>query len=308
MTFWLQLDQIFTITTLLINLRSDFPSHIKRELISICKHVFVLILVETSTLINRDMPKQLFDITFHMLIQFLQIKMLSSIGELSNHKWTKEDNSLLLDKMKTMEIEHNLRYIEAVGSLNYLCNTFPQGLYTIRKLCKFMNLPGAKHFCCLIHFLHHIQCHPPGAFIYYHDVKLSPLYTLLRDAGHADKDPSIVWFSNSSHNDCDDQRSTACHLGFDQGGLVDFSSFVPLPIPMSSAESESNALCVASMAASHMQQAYSNIVFNDSLYTYTIPIYIDNTATKAMTMNDRDTKQTKHIEEHYFIDHIAKLD
>jgi hypothetical protein len=216
--------------------------------------------------------------------------------ETSTNKWTRNDNSLSRDDVKKLEAENNLRYIEAVGSLNYLCNTFPRGLYTIRKLCKFMNLPGAKHFRSLIHFLHHIRCHPPGALVFYRDVKQSPLYALLRDAGYEGNDPSIVWFSDSSHNDCDDQRSTACHLGFVQGGLVDFSSFVPSPIPMSSAESESNALCVASMAASYMRQAYTDIVFNDSAYTYTIPIYIDNTAAEAMTMNDRHTNRTKHIE------------
>jgi hypothetical protein len=109
-------------------------------------------------------------------------------------------------------------------------------------------------------------------------------------------DHSIIWFSDSSHNDCDNKQSTACHLGFIQGGLVDFASFVPSAKPMSSAESESNALCVASMAASCMRQAYCDLMFNDATYTYTIPIFIHNTAMEAMTLNNHDTGRTKHIE------------
>jgi hypothetical protein len=219
----------------------------------------------------------------------------------STNKWTKLDNSNNINDVKQLERQYNLRYIEAVGSLNYLCNTFPRGLYTIRKLCKFMNLPGSSHFCSIIHFLNHLRCHPPGALVFYHDVTQSPVSRLLRDAGHDTIDHSIVWFSNSSHNNCDDQRSTACHLGFVQGSLVDFASFVPLPIPMSSAESESNPLCVASMAASYMRQAYCDLMFNNATYTYTIPIFIDNTATEAMTLNNRDTGRTKHIKRRFLL-------
>jgi hypothetical protein len=195
-----------------------------------------------------------------------------------------------------LEQEYNVRYIEAAGSLNYLSNTFPRGLFTIRKLCKFMKTPGRVHYKALIHFLHHIRCHPPGAIVFYHNTTTSPLYKLICDAGHPTINPTLVWFSDSSHNDCDDQHSTGCHLGFLCGGLVDFASFIPNIVSMSSAELESNALCVASMAACYIRQAYCDLFLNDASLPYTVPIFIDSQAAEAINANDRTTKRTKHIE------------
>jgi hypothetical protein len=96
--------------------------------------------------------------------------------------------------------------------------------------------------------------------VYYHTISHSPLAKLIRSAGYDNIDPSLIWFTDSSHGDCDEHRSTGCHVGMIQGGLIDFSSFVPLPIPQSTAESESNALCVGVMAASYARQVYCDIV------------------------------------------------
>jgi hypothetical protein len=90
--------------------------------------------------------------------------------ETSTNKWTKLDNLNNINNVKQLEQKYNLQYKEAVGSLNYLCNTFPRGLYTIRKLCKFMNLPGSSHFCLLVHFLCNLRCHPLSALVFYHNV------------------------------------------------------------------------------------------------------------------------------------------
>jgi hypothetical protein len=65
---------------------------------------------------------------------------------------------------------------------------------------------------------------------------------------------------------------------------------------MSSAESESNALCVASMAASHIRQAYCDLFLNNVDLPYTVPVFLDSTAAEAINLNDRPTKRTKHIE------------
>jgi hypothetical protein len=216
--------------------------------------------------------------------------------EITSNKWTKDDSSPNANAVLLLEREYNIRYIEAVGSLNYLTNTFPRGLFTIRKLCKFMKTPGRAHYKALIHFLHHIRCHPPGAIVFYHNVTTSPLCKLICDAGHPTIDPTLVWFSDSSHNDCDNQHSTGCHLGFLCGGLVDFASFVPNIVSMSSAESESNALCVASMAAAYIRQAYCDLFLNDASLPFTVPMFIDSQAAEAINANDKATKRTKHIE------------
>jgi hypothetical protein len=51
----------------------------------------------------------------------------------TNNKWTKQDSSSDANAVSLLEREYNIRYIEAVGLLNYLANTFPLGLFTIGK-------------------------------------------------------------------------------------------------------------------------------------------------------------------------------
>ena len=47
---------------------------------------------------------------------------------------------------------------------------------------------------------------------------------------------------DSSWQDCPDTgRSTGAYIIFSQGGPVDFATFVPVPVAMSSAEAEINA-------------------------------------------------------------------
>jgi hypothetical protein len=41
-------------------------------------------------------------------------------------KWTKDDNSKNKDEVKALENEYQFRYIEAVGSLNYLATLQPK--------------------------------------------------------------------------------------------------------------------------------------------------------------------------------------
>jgi hypothetical protein len=156
-----------------------------------------------------------------------------------------------------------------------------------------------------LHLLNHIRCYPPGALVYFHDVTKSPLAQLIRDTEQP-VDPSIVYFTDSSHADCDQQRSTGCFLGLIQGGLVEFSSFVPNPIPGSSAESESNALCAGALSAQHIKQAYCDIVFNDDDRPLTIPVLIDSSAAEAMTKNDRCTAKTKHIERRWLTHRLLR--
>jgi hypothetical protein len=140
----------------------------------------------------------------------------------------------------------------------------------------------------------------PGAMVFYH-VSMSPLASLLKEAGHPNIDPSFIWFTDSSHGDCDKVRSTGCYAGLIQGGLVDFSSFVPSPISSSSAESESNALCVGTLAANYARQVFCDIIYNNPSRPFTVPIFIDSSAAEAITKNDKDTHCTRHIEHRWLI-------
>jgi hypothetical protein len=62
----------------------------------------------------------------------------------------------------------------------------------------------------------------------------------LREADLGTIDPFLIWFTDSSFANCDQQRSTGCYAGMFQGGLIDASSFVPDPVTLLVAETEVN--------------------------------------------------------------------
>jgi hypothetical protein len=144
--------------------------------------------------------------------------------------WTKINLSKALSDVVSLETEYGFRFIAVVGSFNFLSNTAYEELVAIRKACRHMHLPGRIHFQALLHSLHHLRCHSPQALTYYRDVSKLPIAKMLQEAGHTTVDPCFIWFCDSSFGDCDAARSTGCHVGLLQGGLIDFSSFVPNPI------------------------------------------------------------------------------
>ena len=212
-----------------------------------------------------------------------------------NFKWTREDNASSGEESKQLESEYGYRFIEAVGSLNFLSNTAIRQLFAIRKTCKHMHMPGRNHYKALHHILHHLRCYPAKALIYYHDVSTSPLASLLKEAGHGDLDPTFVYFTDSAFGDCDDARSTGCYLGLFQGGLIDFSSSVPLLIAHSAAEAETTYASVTCVATALTRRAYMAIVCGDEDRAFSVPILTDSKATIDIARNDRGTARTKHM-------------
>jgi hypothetical protein len=210
--------------------------------------------------------------------------------------FTKADRCLDKEALKELETIYGFRPIEAVASLNFLSNTAFEELFATRKLCSHMQFPGERHFKALLHLLHHIRCHPPNALCYYTDPTQSPLAALLRNADLSRLDPFFITITDSSWGDCDDQRSTGCYLVLFQGGLVDYSSFVPTPITLSSAEAEINAMTVGSMASSFLRQVISDVLYNDPTHPFSVPMLTDSASGIFITQNDRDTKRTRHIE------------
>ena len=101
---------------------------------------------------------------------------------------------------------------------------------------------------------------------------------------------------DSSWGDTEDHKSTGCYMILFQGGLIDHSSFVPNIVAMSSAEAEICAMCVGAMATCHFRQVYCDIMFDDPSRPYTVPILSDSKSGIISCGNDRDTKQTRHID------------
>jgi hypothetical protein len=215
-------------------------------------------------------------------------------------KWTREDNSESKNEVKALEDEYGFRYIEAVGSLNYLANTATEELFAIRKACKHMDKPGRNHFKALLHLLHHLRCYPTQGIIFYSDWKDSAVYKMMLERDIKISDGTLIWFCDASHGDCDEARSTCCYLGLYQGGVIDANSFVPQPIPHSTAESETMAISLGAMACAYARMGIADILFDDPSRPWTIPMISDSSAAIAMNSNNKPTKRNRHIDRRYF--------
>jgi hypothetical protein len=211
-------------------------------------------------------------------------------------KFLKEDNSKTELEVIDLERDYGFKFRQVIGSLNFLANTAFEELFAIHKSCKHMHLPGAKHFKAVLHLLHHLRCHPPKALMFYSDVTKSPLAYMLKKAGLGKIDPSLVVFSDSSWGDCDELYSTGCFAILYQGGLIDGNSFVPSIVAMSSAEAESNTMCVAAMATASARMICMELRTGNPDTPYTVPMLVDSTAAECINKNDKDTNRTRHIE------------
>lgn len=218
-------------------------------------------------------------------------------------KLSQEDNSKSKEEVKALEDEYGFKYLELIGCFNWLSYTCYEELYAIRKLCRFMNLPGRPHFQAAIHLLHHFRCHPPRPLIFYHDIESAPvtIRILNRLEGFRDQyDPTFVVFADSSHADADKGKSTACHLLVVQGGLIEHTSWVPNPVPLSTAESESNCYSVAIMKILSTMKAFAPLFMGNPNDTLTVPILVDSNAAIAMNTSDQPTRRTRHVESRFW--------
>jgi hypothetical protein len=136
--------------------------------------------------------------------------------------------------------------------------------------------------------------------MFYHDWRHSPVYKMLIDKGVKITDGTLIWFTDASHGDCDESRSTCCYLGFYQGGIIDMSSFVAQPIPHSTAESETIAISVGAMACAYARMGIADILFDDADKPWTIPLISDSSAAIAMNSSNKPTKRNRHIDRRYF--------
>jgi hypothetical protein len=127
-------------------------------------------------------------------------------------------------------------------------------------------------------------------------MKKAPLSRLLKEIPGAEKfDPMFFVFADSAHADNDEGRSTACDIQLFQGGIVDHNSWVPQPIPQSTAESENNCYSAAVARALFTMKAIRKVLFNSEDAPYTIPICVDSTAALAMNVSENPTRKTRHI-------------
>ena len=102
---------------------------------------------------------------------------------------------------------------------------------------------------------------------------------------------------DSSWQDCPDTgKSTGSFLIFSQGGIVDFSTFVPSPVAMSSAEAECNAGAAAGMAMYHIRMLDNEIngLEADLIPTPPVLMLCDSERAVTITNSDKDIKSLRH--------------
>ena len=112
-------------------------------------------------------------------------------------------------------------------------------------------------------------------------------------------------FAGSAHAGCGQGRPTACGLQIFQGGIVGHISWVPNPVPLPTAESESNCYSAAISRMRFPLKAIMNILYGDPDFQYTVPVFVDSTAAISMNASDRPAKRTRHIETRYWYGRCA---
>ena len=110
-------------------------------------------------------------------------------------------------------------------------------------------------------------------------------------------------FTDSSWNDCiDTGRSTGGNCSIMQGGPVDHSSHLPIPVAMSSGEAEYISAATACMRASHLRILIYDLRYlctteydGDKLNQKPAKIFIDNEAAISMAKCNKDTAGNRHV-------------
>ena len=215
----------------------------------------------------------------------------------TNTTLTKADCAKDKEAVVELEEEYGFRYIKIVGCFNWISYTCYEEIYAIRKLCKYMALPGRPHFQAALHLLHHFRCHPPRPLIFYHKIEHAPIIKMLKEIPQFNEkfDPLLLVFADSAHADSDEGKSTACDLQVFQGGLIDHISWTPSPVSMSTAESENNAYSAAIMRIRFTSKAISKLLYNADDSAVTVPVLVDSSAAIAMNTSEKPTRKTRHV-------------
>ena len=202
----------------------------------------------------------------------------------------------------------NLHFRSAIGSLLYMsCCTRPDICFAVNKLAKFSANPGVKHYRALLHLIGFVKNNTNKGLKFYKNIKDSPVFHMLKENNIIIKDNAVITFTDSSWNDCiDTGRSTGANLTMIQGGAVDYGSHLPVPVAMSSGESEYIAAAVACMKASHLRMMgydFENMGKPDyepmNMKYPPAHIIIDNEAARAMSECNKDTPGNRHVARRY---------
>jgi hypothetical protein len=196
-----------------------------------------------------------------------------------------------------------LSMASAVSSLLYIAiNSRCDILWIVNKLAKSCSNPGMNDFAALLHCFGYLRKYPDYAIKYYAKIEESPMYEICSRNKVCVSE--IVGFSDSSWQDCPDTgRSTGGYKIFVQGGLVEAHSSMPVPVALSTAESEYMMCCNLSAMVCHLRELFydfmnlgkSDYDRNGTFGKIPSILLIDNQATVQMSKNYRVTSKNRHV-------------
>ena len=155
----------------------------------------------------------------------------------------------------------------------------------------------------MLHLIGYIKNTSSKYLKFYSNFKESPVYKLLIENKIKIDEDTVVTFTDSSWNDCvDTGRSTGGNCSIMQGGPVDHSSHLPIPVAMSSGEAEYISAATACMRASHLRMLTYDLRYlctkgydGDKLNEKPARIIIDNEAAICMAKCNKDTAGNRHV-------------
>ena len=153
-----------------------------------------------------------------------------------------------------------------------------------------MCLPGREHFQALIHLLQYLCDKTNLDLTFYCNIEDATIYKLIKQAGKKNV-KTLFGIHDSLWQDCPDtKQSTGSYVHFSQGGAVDYSTYVPSPVAMLSAEAECNSGAVAGMAMPHicMLQNEMNGEEADNLCNCPVIMYCDNASAVTIVNSNKD--------------------
>ena len=255
--------------------------------------------------------------------RYLEPTILASLNDTEKEKYAapipvtsvfdKADCSANHLDVLDLQEEFKFEYASVVGSLIYAMNTFAKLQFAIRKLARFMRLPGKKHFKILKHLLMHLASFPNSCGIkFYAQPEASPLHQHLRALDlHNICEYPIIAASDSSFQDCPNtSRSTGGYIVMIQGGIVDVASIVPNVVSNSSCEAEYTTAACANVSIQHIRKIWNELTGHPVDAPLTVPFALDSKSAIDTASSPRETRNTRHIRRrvHFFRDSVQKAE
>ena len=172
-----------------------------------------------------------------------------------------------------------------------------------------MRAPGQEHFRALIHLLQYLRDNTNLGLTFYHNIEDAPIYKLIKEAGEKDVKKLFGMHDSSWQDYPVTGESTASYVLFYQGGTVDYSTYVPSPVAMSSAEAECNSGTVAGMAISHIRMLQNEINGEEADILYNCPVIMccDDPSAVTIVNSDKDIRSLRHCKRRILYIHRLQL-